>query len=206
MNERDKLAISALQHFRFCKRQFALIHIERLWAENRLTAEGQILHEKTDLPAERVFAGTKIVRAMPLASDTLGIYGVADTVEVFPDGTPFPVEYKHGKPNPHGSDEIQLCAQALCLEEMTGRHVPAGALFYGKTRRRKNVEISESLRAATRGLIKEARVLRERGETPRAAYESAKCDNCSLLELCLPESGSKAEKLELSWQKRLSAE
>lgn len=206
MDERDKLAISALQHFRFCKRQFALIHIERLWAENRLTAEGRILHEKTDLPAERISAGTKIVRAMPLASDALGIYGVADTVEILPDGTPFPVEYKHGRPNPHGSDEIQLCAQALCIEEMTGKHVPEGALFYGKTRRRKNVEISENLRATTQCLIEEARALRERGKTPRAVYESAKCDNCSLREHCLPESGSKAEKLELSWQKRLSAE
>lgn len=206
MEERDKLAISALQHFRFCKRQFALIHIEQLWEENRLTAEGRLLHEKTDVPAEHVFAGTKVVRAMPLASDTLGIYGVADTVEVFPDGTPFPVEYKHGKPNAHGSDEIQLCAQALCLEEMTKKSVPAGALFYGKTRRRKNVEFSEILRAETHRLIAEARALRERGETPRAAYEAEKCDKCSLRELCLPECGSEAEKLERSWKKRLAAD
>lgn len=204
MDERDKLAISALQHFRFCKRQFALIHIEQLWSENRLTAEGRLLHEKTDVPAEHVFAGTKIVRAMPLASDCVGIYGVADTVEIFPDGTPFPVEYKHGKPNSHGSDEIQLCAQALCLEEMTGKSVPAGALFYGKTRRRKNVEISEMLRAETIRLISEARALREHGETPRASYTPEKCDSCSLRELCLPEHGSESEKLEYAWQKRLA--
>ncbi|MBQ8723910.1 MAG: CRISPR-associated protein Cas4 [Opitutales bacterium] len=206
MDERDKLAISALQHFRFCKRQFALIHIEQLWAENRLTAEGRLLHEKTDVPAEHVFAGTKIVRAMPLTSESLGIYGVADTVEIFPDGTPFPVEYKHGKPNPHGSDEIQLCAQALCLEEMTGKRVPAGALFYGKTHRRKNIEITETLREETLRLISEARDLREHGETPHAAYAPEKCNNCSLRELCLPEYGSESEKLERTWQKRLAAD
>ena len=93
IEESDKLAISALQHFRFCKRQFALIHIEQLWAENHLTAGGRLLHEKTDVPAEHIFAGTKIVRAIPIASEALGIYGFADTVEIFPDGTPFPVEY-----------------------------------------------------------------------------------------------------------------
>ena len=206
MEARDKLAISALQHFKFCKRQFALIHIERLWAENLLTAEGRLLHEKTDVPAEDVFAGTKVIRAMPLASDALGIYGVADTVEISPNGTPFPVEYKHGKPNPHGSDEVQLCAQALCLEEMTGKRVSEGALFYGKTRRRKNVEISENLRIETLRLISEAGALRERGETPRAVYESKKCDSCSLRELCLPEYGAEAERLERSWQKRLSTD
>lgn len=205
MDEQDKLAISALQHFCFCRRQFALIHIEQQWAENRLTAEGRLLHEKTDIPSERVFAGAKVVRAMPLDSAELGIYGVADTVEFFEDGAPFPVEYKHGKPNTHGSDEIQLCAQALCLEAMTGKHVPAGALFYGKSKRRKNVEMSNSLREKTMNLIVEARTLRKKGETPRAAYNSSKCDNCSLKDLCIPECGSTAEKLERDWQKSLLA-
>lgn len=206
MSDSDKIPLSALLHYKFCPRRFALIHVERLWAENRLTAEGRILHEKTDVPATHIFAGTKVVRAMPLASNELGIYGVADTVEFLPDGTPFPVEYKHGRPNPHGSDEIQLCAQALCLEEMTGKRVPAGALFYGKTRRRKNVEISKLLRAETQRLITEARTLRELGETPRAVYSPEKCDSCSLYELCLPKSGNNAEKLERSWQKQLSSE
>lgn len=206
MSDSDKIPLSALLHYKFCPRRFALIHVERLWAENRLTAEGRILHEKTDVPAEDVFAGMKVIRAMPLASEALGIYGVADTVEIFPDGTPFPVEYKHGKPNPHGSDEIQLCAQVLCLEEMTGKPVSGGALFYGKTRRRKNVEISENLRTETLRLISEARALRERGETPRAAYAPEKCNNCSLRELCLPECGSESEKLERTWQKRLAAD
>ena len=205
-DDEDKLAISALQHFRFCGRQFALIHVERLWAENRLTAEGRLMHEKTDVPAAHATAGTLVVRAMPLASDALGLYGVADTVEFFPDGTPFPVEYKHGRPNPHGSDEIQLCAQALCLEEMTGRAVPAGALFYGKTRRRKNVSIDAALREKTRALAAEAHALRERGETPRAQYDPAKCDSCSLRELCLPECGDAAEKLERAWRSRLLAD
>lgn len=202
----DKLAISALQHFRFCRRQFALIHVERLWAENRLTAEGRAMHENTDVPAEHSAAGTRVARALPLVSEMLGIFGVADTVEFFADGAPFPVEYKHGRPNAHGSDEIQLCAQALCLEEMTGRSVPAGALFYGKTRRRKNVPIDEKLRAETRALIAEARALRERGETPRADYDPAKCRSCSLLELCMPATGTDAERVERAWRKRLFAE
>lgn len=202
-DDKDKLAISALQHFCFCKRQFALIHIEQLWAENQLTAEGRLLHEKTDVPSEHLFADTKVVRAMPLDSGTLGIYGVADTVEFFSDGTPFPVEYKHGKPNSHGSDEIQLCAQALCIEEMTGKGVSEGAIFYGKSRRRKNVPFSESLRTKTRDLICEARTLREQGETPPAQYRPEKCDNCSLKELCLPECGTDSEKLERKWKKSL---
>lgn len=202
-DDEDRLAISALQHFRFCERQFALIHVERLWAENRLTAEGRLMHEKTDVPAAHADAGTRVVRAMPLASEALGLYGVADTVEFLPDGTPFPVEYKHGRPNPHGSDEIQLCAQALCLEEMTGKSVPAGALFYGKTRRRKSVSIDAALREKTRALAAEAHVLRERGKTPPAQYDPAKCDACSLRELCLPECGDASEKLEREWRSRL---
>lgn len=205
-SESGKLAISALQHFRFCARQFALIHIEQLWSENRLTAEGRLLHENTDVPAERVAAGTRVARAMPLVSESLGLYGVADTVEFLPDGTPFPVEYKHGRPNAHGSDEIQLCAQAFCLEEMTGKRVPEGALFYGKTRRRKNVSIDAALRDETKKLIGNARELRERGETPRASYDPAKCASCSLRELCMPETGTDAERLEKSWKKQLLAE
>lgn len=204
--EDDKLAISALQHFRFCRRQFALIHIEGLWSENRLTAEGRAMHENTDVPAEHSAAGRRVARALPLVSDALGIFGVADTVEFLPDGTPFPVEYKHGRPNAHGSDEIQLCAQALCIEEMTGKSVPVGALFYGKTRRRKNVAIDEKLRVKTRNLISEARALRERGETPRADYDPAKCRNCSLLELCMPETGTDADRIERAWRKRLFSE
>lgn len=204
--EAEALAISALQHFRFCPRQFALIHVERLWAENRLTAEGRLLHENTDVPAEHSVAGTRVSRAMPLVSETLGIFGVADTVEFLPDGTPFPVEYKHGRPNAHGSDEIQLCAQALCLEEMMKKSVPAGALFYGKTRRRKTVPISETLRAETLALIADARAMRERGETPPADYDPAKCRNCSLNELCMPEAGTDAARAEREWRKNLLSE
>lgn len=166
IEDRDKLAISALQHFRFCKRQFALIHIEQLWSENHLTAEGRLLHEKRMFP-QSIALRNKIVKAMPLASEVLGIYGVADTVEIFPDGTPFPVEYKHGRPNPHGSDEIQLCAQALCLEEMTKKNVPDGALLrknpsseercrYGRTSNR-NAKIIAEARAMRNAAIRRLR-------------------------------------------------
>lgn len=202
----DFLPLSALQHFNFCKRQFALIHIERVWAENRLTAEGRVLHENTDIPGEHAVAGTRVARAVPLKSERLGIFGVADTVEFFPDGTPFPVEYKHGKPNAHGSDEIQLCAQALCLEEMTGKNIFEGALFYGKIRHRKNVAIGETLRSATIAQIEGARALRERGETPPAEFRHETCDACSLKEICLPECGTNATSLERDWQKRLDKE
>jgi len=200
----DFLPLSALQHFKFCRRRFALVYAEQLWAENRLTAEGRVLHENTDIVSEHEVDGMHIARAVPLKSERLGIFGIADTVEFFPDGTPFPVEYKHGKPNAHGSDEIQLCAQALCLEEMTKRSVPEGALFYGKTRRRKNIALDKELRAATISLISEARALRERGETPPAIFRSETCDKCSLKELCLPECGENSDALERDWQKRLN--
>jgi len=200
----DFLPISALQHFNFCKRQFALIHIERIWSENRLTAEGRVLHENTDILSEHEVDGMHIARAVPLKSERLGIFGVADTVEFFSDGTPFPVEYKHGKPNAHGSDEIQLCAQALCLEEMTKKPVLSGALFYGKTRRRENVDIDEELRRKTISVAEAARALRERGETPPAIFRIEACDKCSLKELCLPECGENSDALERDWQNRLN--
>ena len=132
----DPIPISALQHAVYCLRQAALIHIERVWAENRFTAEGRVLHDVTHEAGTRKERGVRRVTALPLACRRLNIVGVADLVE-FRRGeggeTAFPVEYKRGKPKRHQADEVQLCAQALCLEEMTGRAVPEGALFYGET-------------------------------------------------------------------------
>lgn len=189
MDEDDLIPISALQHYLYCPRQCALIHLEQQWAENRLTAEGRVLHERADTPKAERRRGVHTVSAMPLADSVLGITGKADVVE-FHEGEDglrvFPVEYKRGRPKPHRADEVQLCAQALCLESMLDCTVTAGALFYGQTRRRREVEFDDTLRALTRQAIHDARVLLESGITPTATYDSKRCDACSLIDLCQP--------------------
>ena len=148
----DLVPLSALQHYLFCPRQCALIHVERLWAENVLTAEGRILHEQSDKPGQASRGERRIVQSMPIRSRALGIAGVADVVELTRAGKrwrPYPIEYKRGRPKAHRADEVQLCAQALCLEEMFSTPVPEGALFYGKTRRRQAVAFDDELRALT---------------------------------------------------------
>lgn len=137
--------ISALQHWLFCPRQCALIHVERVWAENRLTAEGRILHERADDGRPESRDGIRILRATQIASEVHGLHGFADVVEMHGD-VPYPVEYKRGRPKAQRADEVQLCAQAVCLEEMTGQPIPQGVLFYGKTRRRKIVPLDDDLR------------------------------------------------------------
>ena len=140
--EQEPIPLSALQHAVYCLRQAALIHLERLWEENRFTAEGHVLHVASDKLGGRRVRGVRRVTALVIGSPRLGIAGVADLVEFHEDGggeVPFPVEYKRGKPKLHRADEVQLCAQALCLEDMTGKAVPAGALFYAETKRRVDV-------------------------------------------------------------------
>lgn len=193
------LPISALQHLLFCKRQCALIHIERLWAENRLTVEGKHLHKKAHEGPDERRGGVRIVRGLALRSLRLGLVGNADVVE-FPDPPmsdvpslvpnpqpliPNPIEYKLGQPKKDDSDRVQLCAQALCLEEMLGVHVSQGALFYGKSRRRLAVAFDEALRQRTEAAARELHELVESSVTPRAVREP-KCDACSLFNLCLP--------------------
>lgn len=150
MDESDDLIpLSALQHYLYCPRQCALIHVERLWAENRQTAEGRLLHDRADTPQIERRHGVRTITAMPLSSAELGIAGVADVVEFRADEAgehPFPVEYKRGRPKGHRADEVQLCAQALCLEAMFGCNVEEGALFYGQTRRRQAVAFDNDLR------------------------------------------------------------
>ena len=140
MEDDDLIPLSALQHYLYCPRQCALIHVEQQWEENRQTAEGRLLHQRADQPQTELRHGIRTATAMPLASRALGISGIADVVE-FHSEQPFPVEYKRGRPKAHRADEVQLCAQALCLEEMLGRTVPEGALFYGQTHRRKAVTL-----------------------------------------------------------------
>jgi CRISPR-associated exonuclease Cas4 len=188
-NEDTLLPISALQHLLFCPRQCVLIHIEQAWVENRLTAEGRIDHEKVDKGGAETRAGRKTVFGLPLRSLRLGLVGKADVVEFERDGDgnwiPFPVEHKHGRPKQKDCDRVQLCAQALCLEEMTGISVPEGALFYGKTRRREDVAFDEKLRRLTEETARQLHELIEAGLTPRAEY-AKKCESCSLIELCMP--------------------
>ncbi len=198
----DPIPLSALQHEVYCLRQAALIHLERLWEENRFTAEGRVLHEIVDKGAQRKIKATRRVNALPLASRRLGIAGVADLVEFFEDGDheiAFPVEYKRGKPKSHRADEVQLCAQALCLEEMTGHPVPEGALFYAETRRRLVVEFDEELRRTTSETIDSLRKIFQTLQTPPPVYSATLCRACSLYELCRPKDMTQSAK---DWRSR----
>ncbi len=189
MDDEDLIPISALQHYLYCPRQCALIHIERQWAESRHTAEGRLLHEQADQPKSERRKGVRTVTAMPLLSLDLGLTGIADVVE-FHSGSmgeqAFPVEYKRGRPKAHRADEVQLCAQALCLEVMLNGAVMAGALFYGQTRRRVEVAFDDELRALTRQTIVDTRNMIVSGHTPTARYDAKRCDACSLIDLCQP--------------------
>lgn len=189
-NDDELLPISALQHFVFCPRQCALIHIEQVWEENLLTAEGRILHEKTHEGRIETRDGLRIERGMFLRLEKLGLIGKADVVEFHkPDEggewKAFPVEYKHGKPKDNNCDKVQLCAQALCLEEMLKANIPAGALFYGKTRHRIDVEFTQGLRGETLDAVVRLRKFINAGLTPPPEYNK-KCESCSLMSVCLP--------------------
>lgn len=255
--EDDLLPISALQHLLFCERQTALIHVERLWVENRLTAEGRVLHKKADAAKSETRDGVRITRGLPVHSFELGLYGVCDVVQfqppefettgkmslakqierelnrarsrgteqnevraaapeprltrgrrpgslddmsddrpglrprvkrderAFAHWTITPVEYKRGKPKSNDCDRVQLCAQAMCLEEMLNVEIPGGDLFYGKKQRRTAVEFDQELRQTTVETAQRLHELIASRQTPSAEYEK-KCDTCSLLEVCLP--------------------
>lgn len=191
-DEDDLLPISALQHLLFCERQCALIHVEGLWAENRLTVEGRHLHERADSGAAESRPGLRVERSVAVRSLRIGLTGKADVVEFHRavDGGAervVPVEYKRGRPKLDESDRVQLCAQALCLEEMLGVAVEAGAVFYGQTRRRLDVPFDAELRARTEDAARRFRFLVTSGTTPRAA-RMPKCSGCSLIDLCLPDA------------------
>ncbi len=201
----DLLPLSGIQHFLFCRRQWALIHVERQWQENGLTVEGKLLHQRADQPfGSETRHGLITARAVPVASYSLGLAGVCDVVEFCesPEGValpgraglflPAPVEYKRGSPKSSpdalraACDEAQLCAQAICLEEMLAVHIACGFLFYGETRHRVTVELGAELRALVRRMAAEMHAYFERGYTPRVKTGKA-CRSCSLAEVCLPE-------------------
>lgn len=188
--EEALIPLSALQHYLFCPRQCALIHVEQLWAEDVATAEGRLLHEKADSGRAETRPGVRIARGVALRSVALGVTGKADVVEFHggageEDIRPFPVEYKRGKPKTHRADEVQLCAQAICLEEAFGTTVPDGALFYGETRRRQNVTFDDDLRALTVQTAAAARTMILAQITPAPVHMPG-CRLCSLEALCQP--------------------
>ena len=195
-SEDQLLPLSGLQHLVFCERQWALIHLEQQWEENRLTAEGNLLHEAAHQEGKESRPGVKICRGLRLRSLRLGLSGQADIVE-FHDHRPFPVEYKRGKPKADLSDRIQLCAQAMCLEEMLDLSISNGALFYGTTRRRLDVIFDQVLRHEVERLADRMHDLYRRQCTPIVAY-APKCDNCSLIEVCLPQQRKDAGRYLLS--------
>lgn len=199
-NDEDYLMLSGIQHYAFCKRQWALIHIEQQWMDNVLTFEGQQLHEKADDPLIKESRGDRIIsRAVPLVSHKLRVYGVADVVEFHRcdngEGIPlpsrrgrwrpYPVEYKRGKPKPDIYDELQLCVQAMCLEEMFHISIFEGALYYGVIERRVRIALDDELRDKAEALLNEMYELLRKGSTPEAEF-SSKCSRCSLFEACQP--------------------
>ena len=224
----DLLPISALQHLLYCERQCALIHVEQVWAENQFTVEGNVMHEKAHDGPDETRAGVRVVRGLAVKSEALGLSGQCDVVEFHEHGTRslepreghlvLPIEYKRGKPKAHRADEVQLCAQAMCLEEMfavasvgnrsaepdasTGSRtlpgpasianrsyvIPEGRIFYGQTRRRTDVVFDTELRALTADTARRLREMIASRRTPPAVYEERKCEACSLRELCMPKA------------------
>ncbi len=191
--EDDLILISALQHYVYCPRQCALIHVEDVWRENVFTVRGDILHEKVDTDTYETRGTLKTVRGLRIHSYRLGIVGRCDVVEfkqskISKDKTEvIPVEFKSGEPKDNISDKVQLCAQAFCLEEMLNTTVQRGEFFYGKIRRRIQVEIDDQLRKQTEEIIANIRELVTNKRTPAAEY-SEKCRNCSLESICLPKA------------------
>lgn len=198
-SEEDLVMISSLQHLLFCERQFALIHIEQMWEENRFTAEGRVLHERVDIEGHESRRLFRQEFGMAVRSLEWGLIGKCDLVEFHlgPDGSvaeAIPVEFKRGKDKETDVDRVQLCAQALCLEEMSGVVVSKGQLYYLSDHRRTSVDISGELRSKTSAVLARARELQAAADTPPAVYECRKCDRCSLMDLCMPKSAGAGSK------------
>lgn len=185
------LAISALQHYAYCPRQFALIHLEQAWSDNHFTAQGNVLHERVDSQEAETRGAKRSERSVEVRSERLGLHGKLDLLEVFSDGGGVkryvPVEYKRGKRKVMDWDRIQLCAQALCLEEMRGVQIAEGALWYWQERLREVVLIDDQLRADTLACIDAARAVLQSQVTPPPTADVKRCKACSLVDLCAPD-------------------
>lgn len=212
--DEELVPLSALSHCRFCPRRCVLIHVDAIWTENGLTAEGRAMHDRVDANVHESRRDVRLATTLRLVSHRLGVAGVADMVEFHrvddpaAPGTalpgvagcwmPFPVEYKHGKPNGRNADEAQLCAQAMCLEEMLGVEIPCGALFYGKTRHRLDVTFDAALRALTERAAADVHDLLARGVLPEPEYGTW-CESCSLVEDCRPKTHGRSAR---AWLER----
>jgi CRISPR-associated exonuclease Cas4 len=192
--EDDAVLLSALEHWSYCPRQCALIHLEQAFEENVHTRRGHAVHARVDMPGYEIAHGVRAERGLPLYSERLGLRGKADVVEFLADGTPYPVEYKHGPRRARAHDELQLAAQALCLEEMTGHPVPKGAIYHASSRRRREVIIDAGLRAATEAAVAAVREMLGRGDMPPPVND-ARCRHCSLQDLCQPAALAATEQL-----------
>lgn len=219
-SEDEMLMLSGIQHFVFCSRQWALIHIEQQWADNVLTTEGDLLHKNVDNPAYRQKNGDTItLRNMAIASKELGLYGFADAIELKPTDNalnaikhpryagywmPIPVEYKRGKAKANRCDEVQVAAQAMCLEEMYDIRIPQCMLYYGSVNTRKVIELDQSLREYTQACVTEMHRIYRTGQTPQAEW-SPHCQNCSIKDICMPKI-QQLKRVEVYLTKELYAE
>ena len=193
----EPITLSALQHWQYCPRQCGLIHLEQAFDENVHTLRGQAVHAKVDKPGVETDKGVRVARAMPLWHDELGLIGKADVVEFLPDGSPYPVEYKHGSRNKAADiaacDDIQLAAQAMCLEFVTGKPVVEGAIYYATSKRRRVVPVSAPLRAQVVQTAQNVRAMLASGVLPpvlEAEKAAKRCKACSLLERCQPQAAA----------------
>lgn len=187
----DPVPLSALQHYLYCPRQCALIHVERVWAEDYATAQGRVLHEKAHSGLGESRPGVRIARGLPVTSEKHGLNGVCDVVEIHQEGRIVPVEYKRGKPKAHRADEVQICGQALCLEStfaLEEGSIREGFLFYGKQQRRTTVLFDQELRQLTLSVAHQVRTMKQQQETPPAEYSRKLCEPCSLKFLCQPKA------------------
>lgn len=194
MFETDPIPLSALQHWAYCPRQCGLIHLEQAFEDNVHTARGQAVHHLVDEPGYEMKAGVKMERALPLWSDRLYLIGKADCVEFHPDGTVFPVEFKHGRKRQKIHDDIQLAAQALCLEEMLDRPVSRGAIYHASSRRRREVDITTELRSHVEETAIAIRAMLVASVLPPPVNDS-RCRECSLKDICQPEALAATDRL-----------
>lgn len=188
-DDRDIVMVSALEHYAYCPRQCALIHVEQTFTENMYTLKGRFVHELVDTEGWEVVGGVRIERSLPIWSQRLGIIGKADVVEFHGD-IPYPVEYKHGRRRKRRYDDLQVCAQAMCLEEMTGKQVPRGAIYYHSSHRRREVIFNSRLREMVEETIIKTRLMQRSSLLPAPAADE-RCRECSLQECCLPQISEK---------------
>jgi len=186
------ILVSSLRHYVYCPRQCALVHLEQQWGENLFTLRGDQSHRRVDEGSGEWDAGVRVERSMPIWSERLGLTGKSDVVEFRPDGTVYPVEYKHGRRGPGLHFDVQLCAQALCLEEMLEVAITQGAIYHVKSRRRREVALDDALRERTEGAIRSVRALLSQASLPPPVADRGLCRACSLIDICMPDVPSVA--------------